>query len=75
MSARLERVMARDASVHIPISNHQLREINERALLVDLLWGLVIDNSEFQDERAIAHQHHKLRILGFTSMASSSFND
>ncbi len=54
MSACLERVMARDASVHIPVSDHRLREINERALLVDLPWDLVIDNSEFQDERAIA---------------------
>jgi hypothetical protein len=39
--------MIRDASAHIPVSDHRLKEINERALLVDLLWDLETDNSEF----------------------------
>ena len=49
----IERVRARDQSAHIPVSNQRLREINERALLVNLPWDLEIDNSEFQDEKAI----------------------
>ncbi|MGL5059457.1 MAG: hypothetical protein ACRC62_05695 [Microcoleus sp.] len=49
----IERVMTRDTSAHIPVSDHRLREINERALLVELPWDLEIDNSEFQDEAVI----------------------
>lgn len=36
----IERVMTKDASAHIPVSDHRLKEINERALLVDLPWDL-----------------------------------
>lgn len=53
LSTCIERVMARDASIHIPVSDHRLKEINERALLVDLPWDLELDNSEFQDEATI----------------------
>lgn len=49
----IERVMKRDTSAHIPVSDDRLREINERALLIDLPWDLEIDNSEFQDEAVI----------------------
>jgi shikimate kinase len=49
----IERVMTRDQSVHIPVSDHRLREINDLALLVNLPWDLEIDNSEFQDEDVI----------------------
>ncbi|HEY9877506.1 MAG TPA: AAA family ATPase [Leptolyngbyaceae cyanobacterium] len=56
----IERVMTRDASAHIPVSDHRLKEINERALLVDLPWDLEIDNSEFQDEIAIAESVKRL---------------
>ena len=56
----IQRVMARDASTHIPVSDHRLKEINERALLVELPWDLEIDNSEFQDETAIAQSVEKL---------------
>ena len=52
--------MTRDASNHIPVSDHRLKEINERALLVELPWDLEIDNSEFQDETAIAQSVEKL---------------
>ncbi|OKH20453.1 hypothetical protein NIES593_18930 [Hydrococcus rivularis NIES-593] len=45
--------MMRDTSAHIPVSDHRLKKINERALLVELPWDLEIDNSEFQDETAI----------------------
>lgn len=55
-----ERVMTRDTSVHIPVSDHRLREINERALLVDLPWDLEIDNSEFQEETVIVQSIKKL---------------
>lgn len=50
----IERVMSRDASAHIPVSDDRLAEINARALQVDLPWDLEIDNSKFQDEVAIA---------------------
>nr|ACN96048.1 hypothetical protein [Fischerella sp. MV11] len=56
----IERVMTRDASAHIPVSDHRLKEINERALLVDLPWDLEIDNSEFQDETAIVKSVKRL---------------
>lgn len=36
----IERVMTKDASAYIPVSDHRLKEINERALLVDLPWDL-----------------------------------
>jgi hypothetical protein len=35
------------------VSEKRLREINERAALVDLLWDLEIDHSQFQDEAVI----------------------
>ncbi|WP_299492893.1 AAA family ATPase [Acaryochloris sp. IP29b_bin.137] len=50
----VERVLTRDASAHIPVSDHRLQEINEQALLVDLPWDLEIDNSQLLDEAAIA---------------------
>ncbi|KAF3886669.1 MULTISPECIES: AAA family ATPase [Nostocales] len=50
----IQRVMARDASAHIPVSDERLREINERALLVNLPWDLEIDNSELHNETFIA---------------------
>lgn len=56
----IERVMMRDTSAHIPVSDHRLQEINERALLVDLPWDLEIDNSNFQDETAIVEAVKKL---------------
>lgn len=56
----IERVMTRDLSDHIPVSDHRLKEINERALLVDLPWDLEIDNSKFQDETAIVESVKKL---------------
>lgn len=56
----IERVMRRDASAHIPVSDHRLREINEQALLVTLPWDLEIDNSEFQDEVAIVESVKRL---------------
>ncbi|NJP19093.1 MAG: ATP-binding protein [Hydrococcus sp. CRU_1_1] len=56
----INRVMTRDVSVHIPVSDHRLKEINERALLVDLPWDLEIDNSEFQDETAIVESVKRL---------------
>jgi predicted ABC-type ATPase len=56
----IERVMTRDASAHIPVSDDRLKEINERALLVEMPWDLEIDNSEFQDETAIAQSVEKL---------------
>ncbi len=43
-----------------PVSDHRLKEINERALLVDLPWNLEIDNSEFQDETAIVESVRRL---------------
>ena len=55
-----ERVMRRDASVHIPVSDHRLKEINERALLINLPWDLEIDNSQFQDEATIAESVKRL---------------
>lgn len=56
----LERVMSRDASAHIPVSDHRLREINQRALQVNLPWDLEIDNSEFQDGIMIAESVKRL---------------
>ncbi|MBW4561347.1 MAG: ATP-binding protein [Mojavia pulchra JT2-VF2] len=60
LSTCIERVMSRDASVHIPVSDHRLREINERALQVELPWDLKIDNSEFQDETVIVESVKEL---------------
>jgi shikimate kinase len=56
----IERVMTRDTSAHIPVSDHRLREINERALLVNLPWDLEIDNSKFQEESAIVESVKQL---------------
>lgn len=56
----IERVMTRDTSAHIPVSDHRLREINERALLVELPWDLEIDNSELQDEAVIVQAVNEL---------------
>jgi shikimate kinase len=56
----IERVTARDASAHIPVSDHRLKEINKCALLVNLPWDLEIDNSEFQDEIVIAESVKRL---------------
>lgn len=56
----IERVMTRDTSAHIPVSDRRLTEINERALLVDLPWDLAIDNSEFQDEAVIVQSVKEL---------------
>ena len=56
----VDRVLNRDASAHIPVSDHRLREINDRALQVDLPWDLEIDNSEFQDERVIVELVERL---------------
>lgn len=49
----VERVSTRDASAHIPVSDHRLREINEIASQVELPWDLQIDNSQFQTESVI----------------------
>lgn len=56
----IERVMTRDASVHLPVSENRLREINERALLVNFPWDLKIDNSELQDETVIVQAVREL---------------
>ncbi|MCD8490094.1 MAG: hypothetical protein LRZ84_26010 [Desertifilum sp.] len=55
-----ERVLARDSSVHIPVSDTRLAEINQRALQVDLPWDLEIDNSEFQAENTIINAFQDL---------------
>jgi len=60
LDACVARVVARDESVHIPVSDHRLKEINERALLVDLPWDLEIDTSEFQDETTIVEPVKRL---------------
>jgi shikimate kinase len=56
----IERVKNRETSVHIPVSDHRLREINEVALTVNLPWDLVIDNAEFQNEPAIVQAIEQL---------------
>lgn len=53
LSTCKERVLTRDASVHIPVSDRQLDTINECALQVKLPWDLELDNSDFQDEAVI----------------------
>lgn len=40
----LERVHSRDQSVHIPVSDDRVSEINQRAAKVRLAWDLEIDN-------------------------------
>lgn len=52
----IQRVMNRDSSAHIPVSDHRLREINDRAAQVRLPWDLEIDNSTFQTETAIVER-------------------
>jgi hypothetical protein len=49
----LERIRTRDASVHIPVSDDRVMEINEIASRVELPWDLEIDNTEFQEEDRI----------------------
>jgi shikimate kinase len=56
----IERVRMREASAHIPVSEHRLKEINERALQVALPWDLEIDNSKFQSESSIVESVEKL---------------
>jgi shikimate kinase len=41
----LERVRSRDQTMHIPVSDDRVAEINERAAVVRLPWDLEIDNS------------------------------
>lgn len=45
--------MVQDSSVHSSVSDHRLQEIHEHVSLVDLLCNLMIDNSEFQNERTM----------------------
>jgi shikimate kinase len=40
----LERVRSRDQSVHIPVSDQRVTEINALAAQVELPWDLVLDN-------------------------------
>jgi cytidylate kinase len=47
------RVLHRDATNHIPVSDDRLQEINRRAAGVMLAWDLEIDNSGTDNERAI----------------------
>lgn len=68
----IERVMTREASVHIPVSDHRLREINERALQVELPWDLEIDNSTFQGERAIVQSVKQLLQVKVSDSAENS---
>ena len=56
----IERVKTRETSVHIPVSDHRLREINQVASTVNLPWDLVIDNSEFHNEPAIVQAIEQL---------------
>lgn len=49
----LERIRSRDASLHIPVSDDRVMEINEIAARVELPWDLEIDNSDLQEEAAI----------------------
>lgn len=48
-----QRVMSRDTTAHIPVSDHRLQEINAVAAQVNLPWDLEIDNTEFQDEATL----------------------
>ena len=56
METCIERVKNRDASAHIPVSDHRLREINAVAQLVELPWNLELNNSTLLNEKAIAAQ-------------------
>lgn len=49
----LERVRTRDQSTHIPVSDHRVLEINERAAKVQLPWDLEIDNTRPAAPQAI----------------------
>lgn len=54
----IERVLKRDASNHIPVSDERLHAINERALHISLPWDLVLDNTTPLTKGAIAHILH-----------------
>ncbi|MBI2390181.1 MAG: hypothetical protein HYV09_11385 [Deltaproteobacteria bacterium] len=49
----LPRVRSRDLSIHIPVSDDRVEEINARAAEVELAWAARIDNSGAFDPEAI----------------------
>lgn len=49
----LRRVQRRDASLHIPVSDDRVREINAIADKISLPWALEIDNSDDVSPEAI----------------------
>ncbi|HEY9816669.1 MAG TPA: AAA family ATPase [Candidatus Obscuribacterales bacterium] len=56
----LERVKARDAAIHLPVSEARLRQINAYAAAVTAPWDVELDNSAFLPETAIAQAIHPL---------------
>jgi len=49
----LERIKARDSSIHIPVSDDRVEEINRKALSADFPFDLVIDNENGTDEEMV----------------------
>lgn len=56
----LERVKTRDQSIHIPVSDDRVNEINAIASRVQLPWDLEIDNSGPATEESIVLQFETL---------------
>jgi hypothetical protein len=52
----LDRIHRRDASIHIPVSDERITQINELAMAVKLPWAAHIDNRGPFDPEAIVRQ-------------------
>lgn len=59
----LERVRSRDQTMHIPVSDDRVAEINARAAMVRLPWDLEIDNGGPASAEVILDQIRRLLSL------------
>lgn len=49
----LKRVKSRDSSIHVPISDEVVEQINQDALKVNLKYDLIIDNEKSSDDKIL----------------------
>ena len=53
----LRRIKSRDQSIHIPVSDDRIEEINSKSNSTDLPFDLVIDNERTDDEKILKKFH------------------
>jgi len=49
----LQRVKSRDSSIHVPISDDIVKQINQDALKVNLKYDIIIDNEKSSDDKIL----------------------